>query len=82
MGFTDQSHENIFRAVCGPWAIMSIHVLPKGFRHFGLFARSHRAETIHNIQARHNIPPATPAGFVLPCSCRPHSKKHQFRAGK
>jgi hypothetical protein len=68
MGFTNQSHEKMFQSVCGPWVIMSIHVLTKGYhhiRHCGLFAGSNRAETIHNI--RHvNIPPAAPAGCALP----------------
>jgi hypothetical protein len=50
MWFTSQSHENMFRAVCGPWVIMNVP--PKGFhhiRHCGPFAGNNRAETIHNI---------------------------------
>jgi hypothetical protein len=65
IGVTDQSHENIFRVVCGPWAIMSIHVPPNGFRHIrhcGPFAGSNRAATIHNI--RHATNPAGHAGGI------------------
>jgi hypothetical protein len=74
----------MFQSVCGPWVIMSIHVLTKGYhhmRHCGLFAGSNRAETIHNIR---HVTTSRRLGRrdALYRELMTALQKHQFCAGK